>query len=147
MKNVLGFVLAVAVSVELLAAVLSVFDARRRPSERAAAVERLALPTLLWGAVWWFVGVSGGWVLLAAMLVVVVAHVITFHVGQWLLRMPGRQTLSVDTDVAIPDPQKRAPATMGTGKGERNLSPGRSSDAGRRSGTTSNRRGSPHAPR
>jgi hypothetical protein len=123
-RTLVVFVVAIPLSVELLGALFAVFDARRIPDARAAAVERLALPIFGWGLLWWFVGVDGWRVLLGAVALVVAAHAVTFYSVRALLRRPSLQTLAIDMD----DPE-RAPATMGIGKGERNLSPGRSTDA------------------
>ena len=125
MKSFVAFVIAVPLSVELLGALMAIVDARRQPDARAAAVERLALPLLAWGLLWWWVGADGWGVLLGAIALVVAAHVVAFHSMRWALRRPAWQTTAVDTD----DAEERAPATTGIGKGERNLSPGRSTDA------------------
>jgi hypothetical protein len=122
-KSLVVFVIAIPVSVELLGALLAVVDARRIPDARAAAVERLAIPVFAWGLLWWFIGADGWRVLIGALASVVVGHVVVFYVVRSLLRRPSMQTRAIDTD----DPE-RAPATTGIGKGERNLSPGRSTD-------------------
>jgi hypothetical protein len=123
-RSLVVFVLAIPLSVELSGAIFAVADAWRTPDARAAAVERLAVPVFGWGLLWWFAGVDGWRVLFGAIAFVFAAHVVTFYAMRSLLRRPSLQTLSIDTD----DPE-RAPATMGIGKGERNLSPGRGTDA------------------
>ncbi|HTO59479.1 MAG TPA: hypothetical protein VMJ74_16885 [Pseudomonadales bacterium] len=122
MKSLVAFMIAIPLTVELLGAALAIRDARRAPDARAAAAERLALPLLAWGALWWWIGAAGWDVMFGAMALVVVAHVLTFYATRALLRRPRFQTNAVDTD----ETEERAPATMGIGKGERNLSPGRS---------------------
>jgi len=122
MKSLVAFVIALPLTVELLGAALAIRDARGAPDARAAAVERLALPLLAWGVLWWWMGARGWDVMLGAMALVIVAHALTFYAMRALLRKPWFQTNAVDTDEA----EERAPATMGIGKGERNLSPGRS---------------------
>jgi hypothetical protein len=124
-KSFVAFVIAVPLAVELLGALLAIADARRHPDARVGAVERLAVPLLAWGLLWWWIGAAAWGVVLGAMVLVIVAHVVTFYMMRWLLQRPTWQSTSVDTD----DPEERAPATMGIGKGERNLSPGRSTDA------------------
>jgi hypothetical protein len=124
-KSLVAFIIAVPLAVELLGAVMAIVDARRQPDARAAAVERLAVPLFVWGLLWWWVGADSWRVMVGAVAFVLAAHVVGFYAARWLLRRPACQTTAVDTD----DEWERAPATMGIGKGERNLSPGRSTDA------------------
>ena len=125
MKSFAVFVVTVPLAVELLGALFAIFDARGLPDARAAAAERLAIPLLVWGLLWWLAGADAWAVMLGAVALVLVAHVVTFYAMRWLLQRPAWQTTAVDTD----DSEERAPATMGIGKGERNLSPGRSTGA------------------
>jgi hypothetical protein len=125
-KSFVAFVFAVPLAVEVLGALMGIVDARRQPDGRAAAVERLTVPLLAWGFLWWWIG-AGGWaVMFGAMALVIAAHVVAFYATRWLLRRPAWQTIAIDTDTAAAE---RAPATTGIGKGERNLSPGLSTGA------------------
>jgi len=100
MRNVIAFVIAVPVTVELFGALYAVFDARRDGDSRSAALERLAIPLAAWGLLWWWIG-AGGWRLLAAAFaLVIVGHVTVFYAGKWLIRRPGIQTVVVDADEA-----------------------------------------------
>ena len=125
MKSFVAFLVAVPLSVELLGALMAIVDARRQPDARAAAVERLATPLLAWGLIWWSIGADGWRAMFGAIALVIAAHVVGFYAARWLLRRPAWQTAAVDTDAV----DERAPATMGIGKGERNLSPGQSTGA------------------
>jgi hypothetical protein len=126
MNAILAFVFGIPLSAELLGACLSIVDSWRQPDARAAAVERLAVPMLLWGGLWWWVGADAGAPLWGALLTVALWQVISFYAIRWLSRWSRFQTIAIDTDITEPVPPggKRAPATMGIGEGERK-SPGR----------------------
>lgn len=94
----LVFVVAVPLSVEFLGALYAVYDAWRHAESRAAALERLAVPLTLWGALWWLGGVEAWHLLLAALLVVLACHIVVFYGTRWLLERPSAQTIAVDTD-------------------------------------------------
>src|SRR5262245_22698781 len=49
MNTLLAFLFGIPLAAELLGACLSIVDNWREPNARAAAVERLAIPLLLWG--------------------------------------------------------------------------------------------------
>jgi len=98
MINVIAFVVAVPLSVELFGAFYAVFDASRQPESRAAAVERLAVPLIVWAAFWWLVGAEAWYLLAAALGFVVICHIAVFYIGAWLIRRPNMQTISVDTE-------------------------------------------------
>lgn len=119
MNSILAFVLGVPLAAELLGACLSVLDSWRQPDGRAAAVERLAVPMLLWGALWWLVGADAGVPLWSALLAVAAWQVISFYCMRLLSRWRGFQTIAIDTDIVerVPPGGKRAPATMGIGEG------------------------------
>jgi hypothetical protein len=119
MSSVFAFVIGIPLAVELLGACFAIFDSWRFPEARAAAVERVAVPMLLWGGLWWLVGSDASPALLAALAFVMVWQLIAFYTIQLLSRWRRFQTVSVDTDSAEPSPgsEKRAPATMGIGEG------------------------------
>jgi hypothetical protein len=94
----LVFIIAVPLSVELFGSIYAVSDAWRHPESRAAALERLAVPLMVWGMLWWWVGAEAWDVLAAAWAVVLVCHIAVFYGGRWLIRRPGTQTLAIDTD-------------------------------------------------
>ena len=98
MKSVAVFLLALPLSVELWGALFGVMDGWRASASRAAALERFAVPLLLWGAVWWFGGVSAWRVLLVALLVVLACQVATFYGTRLLIRLPRVQTNAIDTE-------------------------------------------------
>jgi hypothetical protein len=95
---VLVFIIAVPLSVELFGSMYAVFDARRHPESRAAAVERLAIPLLVWGCLWWWIGAEAWYVLAAAWAVVLICHSAVFYGARWLIRRPDTQTIAIDTD-------------------------------------------------
>jgi hypothetical protein len=102
MKSVIVFLLALPVSVELWGALFGVLDSWRVAASRAAALERFAIPLLLWGALWWLVGV-GAWRLMVIALVVVLAcQVVTFYATRLLIRVPRLQTIAIDTEFDAP---------------------------------------------
>jgi hypothetical protein len=98
MIEALAFVVAIPLSVELFGALYAVFDASRQADSRAAAVERLAAPLLAWGALWWLAGSDAWRVLIAALVFVLICHVVVFYTGRWLIKRPGVQTIAVDTE-------------------------------------------------
>jgi len=116
---ILAFVLGVPLAAELLGACFSVFDSWRQPDARAAAVERLAVPTSLWGALWWLVGADASAPLWCALIAVGLWQVVSFYGVRLLSRWRRLQTVSIDTDIAVGavSGEKRAPATMGIGEG------------------------------
>jgi hypothetical protein len=117
-NGVLAFVLGIPLAAELLGACLSVFDSWRQPDARAAAVERVAIPMLLWGALWWLVGADAGVPLWSALLTVGLWQVVSFYAIRLLSRWRRFQTIAIDTDIAGDTTgEKRAPATMGIGEG------------------------------
>ena len=98
MKSVVVFLLALPVSVELWGALFGVLDGWRVAASRAAALERFAVPLLLWGALWWLLGV-GAWRLMVIALVLILAcQVVTFYGMRLLIRIPRLQTIAIDTD-------------------------------------------------
>lgn len=102
MKSLIVFVLALPVSMELWGAVFGVWDGWRVAASRAAALERFAVPMLLWGALWWLGGV-GAWRLMVIALVVVLAcQVVTFYATRLLIRIPRLQTTAIDTESDAP---------------------------------------------
>jgi hypothetical protein len=118
MNTVLAFVFGIPLAAELLGACLSVLDSWREPNARAAAVERLAIPLLLWGALWWCVGADASAPLWSALLIVAGWQVISFYGIRLLSSWRRFQTIAVDTDVVERGPGgKKAPATMGIGEG------------------------------
>ncbi len=98
MKDVFAFVVAIPLTVELFGALYAVFDAWRDSDARSAALERLAIPLAVWGLFWWWIGADGWHVLAAALATILIAHIVVFYAGRWLIRRPGVQTLVVDTD-------------------------------------------------
>jgi hypothetical protein len=100
MKDVIAFVIAMPLTVELFGALYAVFDAWRERDSRSAALERLAIPLAAWGLLWWWIGAAGWWVLAAAFGSVLVCHVVVFYAGRWLIGRPGTRTIVVDTDHA-----------------------------------------------
>jgi hypothetical protein len=129
MSDVFAFIVGIPLAVELLGACFSIFDCWRLPAARAAAVERLAVPMLCWGALWWAVGLDAWPTLLTALTLVFVWQLIAFYGAQLLSRWSRFQTIAVDTDSAegSSESEKRAPATMGIGEGRgsrRGVEPG-----------------------
>jgi hypothetical protein len=100
MRDVIAFVIAVPLTVELFGALYAVFDAWRDRNSRSAALERLAVPLAVWGVLWWWIGADGWRILAAAFASVIVCHMAVFYAGGWLIRRPGTQTIVVDTDHA-----------------------------------------------
>ncbi len=98
MKELIAFVVAVPVTVEMFGAMYAVFDAWRDRDSRSAALERLALPLAAWGVLWWWVGASGWQILFAAFAAILVCHIAVFYVGRWLIQRSAIQTIAVDTD-------------------------------------------------
>jgi hypothetical protein len=98
MKGVIAFIVAVPLTVELFGALYAVFDAWRDSDSRSAALERMAIPLAAWGLCWWWVGADGWRILAAAFATILVAHIVVFYAGRWLIRRAGVQTLVVDTD-------------------------------------------------
>jgi hypothetical protein len=98
MKDVIAFIIAVPLTVELFGALYAVFDAWRDRDSRSAALERLAIPLAAWGVLWWWVGADGWQILAAAFAAILVCHIAVFYAGRWLIQRSGVQTLSVDTD-------------------------------------------------
>jgi hypothetical protein len=94
----LVFIIAVPLSVELFGSIYAVFDAWRHPESRAAAAERLAFPLMVWGVLWWWIGVEAWYVLAAAWAVVLVCHIAVFYGVRWLIKRPDNQTIAIDTD-------------------------------------------------
>ena len=98
MKSVLVFLLALPLSVELWGALFGVMDSWRAAVSRAAALERVAMPLLLWSALWWLGGFSAWRLLLVALLVVLACQVATFYGARLLIRLPRVQTNAIDTE-------------------------------------------------
>ncbi len=98
MRSVVVFLLALPVSVELWGAFFSVFDGWRVAASRAAALERFALPLLLWGALWWLVGVDGWRLMVGALFGVLACQVVTFYGTRLVMRIRRLQTIAVETD-------------------------------------------------
>ena len=126
MFEALIFVAAIPLSVELAGACVAVFDNFGQLESRAAAVERVAVPLLLWGALWWLGGPGAAPIMLAAMAFVLVwqfiAHAALALLGRW----PRFFTTSIETDSqwgALPS-EKKSPGDNGDWGGERK-SPGR----------------------
>lgn len=92
------FIIAVPLSVELFGAMYAVFDAWGLPESRAAAVERLAVPLMVWGVLWWWIGVGAWHVLAAAWVFALACHILVFYGGRWLIRRPDIQTIAIDSD-------------------------------------------------
>jgi hypothetical protein len=126
MNGILAFVFGIPLAAELLGACLSVLDSWRQPDARAAAVERLAIPMLLWGGLWWLVGANAGAPLWSALLTVALWQVVCFYGIRLLSRWRGFQTIAIDTDIADRSPRggKKSPGDNGDWGGERK-SPGR----------------------
>ena len=97
MNEVIAFVIAVPLTVELFGALYAVFDAWRDRDSRSAALERLAVPLAAWGLLWWWIGAAGWQILAAAFATILVCHMAVFYVGGWLIRRSGIQTLAIDT--------------------------------------------------
>jgi hypothetical protein len=98
MKDVIAFIIAVPLTVEMFGALYAVFDARHDRDSRSAALERLAIPLAAWGLLWWWVGADGWQILATAFAAILVCHVAVFYAGRWLIQRSGTQTISVDTD-------------------------------------------------
>ena len=98
MRDVIAFIIAVPLTVELFGALYAVFDAWRDIESRSAALERLAIPLAAWGVLWWWVGADGWQILGAAFAAILVCHIAVSYAGRWLIRRSGIQTISVDTD-------------------------------------------------
>ena len=99
MKSALVFLLALPLSLELWGAWFGVMDSWRAAASRAAALERFAVPLLLWGALWWLGGVSAWRLLVVALLVVLACQVATFYGARLLIRLPRVQTNAIDTEI------------------------------------------------
>jgi hypothetical protein len=98
MTWIVAFIVAVPLSIELLGALYAIFDVQRDTDARAAAVERLALPLLLWGTLWWLLGIEAWRLLIAALAFTLLCHVTWFFAAQWLIRRESLQTIAVDTE-------------------------------------------------
>ncbi len=98
MIDALAFLVALPLSVELLGAACAVLDARHHLDLRAAALERLAVPLLAAGILWWLIGAAKWPLLVAAVLLAFLCHIVWFYVTRWLLRRPGAQTVALDTE-------------------------------------------------
>ena len=126
MITFVAFVFGIPLAAELLGACLSVRDSWRQPDARAAAVERLAIPLLLWGTLWWCVGADAGAPLWSALLFVAAWQVVSFYGIRMLSGWSRFQTIAVDTDIVEHGPPggKKSPGDNGDWGGERK-SPGR----------------------
>ncbi len=126
MVELLIFIVAVALSVELAGACVAVFDSRGQLDQRAKAVERVALPLLLWCALWWLSGPDAARVMLSALTFVIAWQFIAYYAVALLSRWPRFFTSSIDTDGhRVPEPaEKKIPGDSGDWGGE-GKSPGR----------------------
>jgi len=97
-KQMVAFVVAVPLTVELFGALYAVFDAWRARDSRSDALERLAIPMAGWGVLWWWIGAAGWLVLAAAFATTLVCHLAAFYAVRLLIRRSGIQTLAIDTD-------------------------------------------------
>jgi hypothetical protein len=124
MTSVIAVLLGLPLTIELLGACLSIRDNWTDQERRAAAVERLALPLLLWGALWWLLG-SSAWPALIWLSGLVVAwQLAVFYVTRWLSHWPVLQTNAIDRDDVVEGaPGKRSPGDNGDWGGE-SSSPG-----------------------
>jgi hypothetical protein len=124
MTSVIAVLLGIPLTIELLGGCQSIRDNWNDHERRAAAVERLALPLLAWGALWWLLG-TGAWRELAWVTVfVVIWQVSVFYATRWLSHWSALQTAAVDRDDATAqDPEKRSPGDNGDWGGE-SSSPG-----------------------
>ncbi len=102
MKSVIVFLFALPVSVELWGALFGVLDGWRVATSRAAALERSAIPLLLWGALWWLGGVGAWRLMVIALVVVLGCQVVTFYGTRLLIRIPSLQTTAIDTEPDAP---------------------------------------------
>ncbi len=98
MIDALAFFIAVPLAVELIGAVCAVFDASGHSDVRAAALERVALPLFAWGALWWLIGAAGWPLLVAAVVFVVLCHIVAFYAVRWALRRPRVHMIAIDTE-------------------------------------------------
>jgi len=122
MMSVIAVLLGVPLTIELLGALLSIRDNWTDRERRAAAVERVALPLLAWGLLWWLLG-RAAWPALAWTSAFVVAWQIgAFYVARWVSRWPAAQTSAVSRDEAE-HVRKRSPGDNGDWGGE-SSSPG-----------------------
>jgi len=97
-NTVIAFVVAMPLSVEMLGALYGVRDGWAHTGSKAAALERLAAPLLCWCCLWWLVGVEMWHVMLAALVVVVILHVVTHYTTVLMISRPRFQTNAIDTD-------------------------------------------------
>src|SRR5262245_26624553 len=121
MNTLLAFLFGIPLAAELLGGCLSIVDSWNEPNARAAAVERLAIPLLLWGGLWWWVGADASGPLWSALLIVAGWQVVSFYGVELLGRWRRFQTIAVDTDtLAHGGPtQKKSPGDNGDWGGER----------------------------
>jgi len=122
MADLLLFLVAVPISVELLGGCMSIRDNWADTETRAAAVERLSIPVLCWGALWWIAGSNAGGVLAAALAFVAVWQAVMFYGAAALLKLPRFHTIAIATDDAA-GPERKSPGDNGDWGGERS-SPG-----------------------
>lgn len=126
MRTLLAILVGIPLAVELLGAVCAIRDGWSQPDARAAAVERLAVPMLMWGLLWWIAGATAGPVLSAVLVGVALWQFVAFAVVRLLSRWRRFQTVAEDTDAIVTavSSGKKSPGDSGDWGGERQ-SPGR----------------------
>ena len=100
MKTLIAFVVALPLSVEVLGALFWVRDGWGDTASKASALERLAAPLLCWGGLWWLVGIDRWRAMLAAVVVVLVLHIVAYYGTRLIISRPRFQTRAIDTDSA-----------------------------------------------
>jgi len=96
--DILWFVVAVPLSIELLAAMLAFIDLGHRPGLWPRVLERLAVPTAALGAVLWAASPLHWDVIAFAVLVVLAWQVVVFLVQRWFTGNPKFSAARFDTD-------------------------------------------------
>ena len=98
MNTLMVLILALPLSVEVLGALFSVRDGWGESASKASALEHLAAPLLCWGALWWLVGIDMWRAMVAALVAVLILHVVTHFAVRLLISRPRFQTHAIDTD-------------------------------------------------
>lgn len=117
MSNLLVFILAIPLSVELFGRLLGLRDVWLVRDARPGALQRLIAPTLALGLMVWWAAAEHLGALLAGMLLVPLWQIVTGYAMRLITLVPRFQARSISRG-------EKAPATRDWG-GERKSSPGR----------------------